>query len=348
MNPSFETAIGWQLSGYADYFPTVSAYSGSKVGRLNAVRSSLGPVNHSSQFIQTVPVTPLLEVNLSAQVRVELIDRAQFWVMATEHNQPGNWHGIAVYDETNISAGGWSLMQFGTYIPTTALIDLSFTLFIPGTTGSAEVWLDDAGADQGGATVAVMGFELALRAMLGTLQANLNSELTAVGNEANDTLTPPAIDAWYCWRREENVVSRAACEVYEVGGTTLDDWNSQVSAWTAGSRLPLRMKHSLEVSVTFANRGLNGQTMRTSEMKVLAMRYVIAIIRTVRNFPDLGQTGRIIAEPGEAVMTFGGSEPDTPPGAMRVTVPFVIETKESSASETVVGGGPRPSAILES
>lgn len=253
----------------------------------------------------------------------------------------------------SLVAGDWTEVTFASItLPCdTPYLGLWLTGPTSGTQGIVRV--DDFTiSNQAGANMAVMGFELPLRAMLATLQANLNTELTHIGNEANDSLTPPAVEKWYCWKVTQQFVDRAICEVYELGGTTLKDWDSQVSAWVVGSRLPLRMEHSMVVAVTFANRGLTiggaARTLKMSEMKVLAIRYATAVLRVVRNTPTLGQAAIVYAEPGEAVITYGeDNPPDAAPGSLRVEVPFRVSVSESSSGETTLNGGVRPSANLE-
>ncbi len=200
-----------------------------------------------------------------------------------------------------------------------------------------------------GAAVAVMGIELPLRALLATLQANLNAELVHVGNEANDSLAPMAVEGWRCWKTQDLAVNRCRVDVYEIGGTTFPDWDEQMSTWLSGQRVPLRHQANLVVAVLFANRGLTptSRTLKMSEMRVLAMRYAVGVVRTIRNTPNLGLAG-IFCEPGEASITYGLDEVDGPPASMRVEVPAVVRVSESSSGETSVGGGTRPSAILES
>lgn len=204
-------------------------------------------------------------------------------------------------------------------------------------------------AGTGGDVLAVMGIELPLRALLATLQASLNTELTHIGSERADGLTPHSIENWYCWKREDLAVNRALVEVYERGGTVFPDWKAQVSTWVVGQRVPLRSEHPLVVAVVFANRGLtpSSRTLKMSEMRILAMRYAAGVVRTVRNTPNLGQGDLLFAEPGEASITYGLDEPDGPPASMRVEIPFTVRVSESSSGETTPGGGTPPSANLE-
>lgn len=211
------------------------------------------------------------------------------------------------------------------------------------------VWyVDDASLFEqlaGEVDMAVMLAELPLRAMLGTMQTYLNTELGYVKNEANDSLDLPAVTHWYCWDRGGPSPDETECEVFIAPGSlTFPYFESNMAAWTTGQRTSMAHSVSVTVRINHANRDL----LKMSELQVRGWRYAAGIFRVVRNVPQLGQAA-IMAMPGSPMVYIRDADPLRPAGqVVTAELTFACDVHEAATGETQVGGGTRPSATLES
>jgi hypothetical protein len=192
------------------------------------------------------------------------------------------------------------------------------------------------------AAMAVMLMELPLRAILATLQASLNTEIGYVNTEANDGISCPSVTTWFCWDREREMPDKAEVSVFEDAGGEIAEWGSLVSN---GQRTPIRTSWTIVVRLAYANRS----QLSTSAMRVIGMRYAAALVRCIRNAPQLGQTTLPVdAEPSTPIVVLERATGTDPKTFGTVEMRVAVTINESPVGETVLGGGTRPSATLES
>lgn len=346
VDPSFETQDpAWVLSGEASY-TTDLAYDGSYSVRLSPSKTSFGPPPRAKsgyvwQYFATTPGSLyVLSGWFYLESEMPTDDRLTIQVDYGD----GQWSYLQTISGT---LGVWVLGNLGTIQATGAITGIRIAARAPATDGSYS-WLIDLFAAELGAGVsdmAVMMAELPLRAMMATLQSFLNTEIAYIDSEAADSLGLPTVTHWYCWDRVMPSPDETECEVFVVPGTVIFPYFVQdLSAWTSGQRTSLKHTVTIGVRINHANR----DALKVSQLQIRGWRYAAAIMRVVRNVPQLGQAA-IMCVPGSPSVYVRGAE-EGRPIAQIVTaeMSFTCDAFETATGETQAGGGTRPSATLES
>jgi len=200
--------------------------------------------------------------------------------------------------------------------------------------------------------MAVMMIERAVRAVIAQLQATLNAEISHVKINAQINLDLPAVTAWRSYDAGVATPDVAEGEVYEIGDGGFWEREAQESLWQGG-RTPVLSEIQMRVAINHANRGnadTNDATLLAHQMASRSRLYLAALVRTLRNDPDVGTFGTIAL----SMRAFRTGQRDvtridaTLRAAGRVEVDFTARLSESSDNETVAGGGALPAATMES
>jgi hypothetical protein len=352
VDPSFEAhAPAWTLGLRAAYVSDESpVYDGIAAVLMNPINSDFGPTRLDAYIRQVLAtsslgetVTPSIWIYKPSGSAGHQDNDFELRISLTSYGDPVMT--VQAFDTLTIPVDLWAKVQAEPFVLPCDTPTLEWRLRFPVTPDVGKsLYVDVASVLSQEANMAVMLMELPLRAILATLQANLSTEIGYVNTEANDGITCPAVTHWYCWDRERAQPEKAEVEVFETGQGELEEWASQVSTWSVGARIPLRSSWIFTVRLNYANRS----ALSTSAMRVLGWRYAAAIMRCLRNVPNLGQS-TIFATPGIPVATLVPTDdPNDVRTFGRVEVQVQVSVHESSVGETVLGGGTRPSAILES
>jgi hypothetical protein len=191
--------------------------------------------------------------------------------------------------------------------------------------------------------MAVMLGELVVRAMLATLQANLNAEIAAIVTERGDSIAMAPVARWFCYDRpDEDSPESVDVEVVESPASFPDYVAKITNSGTA--RAPVDSHIPIVVRLFQANR-----TQKASGvMWVRSKRYEAAIVRTIRNTPQLGisSTAGVLAN---ATSSSSGVPTRSSQGrAGMVEVYVTVQLNETNGGETVASGGVPPACTLES
>lgn len=204
--------------------------------------------------------------------------------------------------------------------------------------------------------MALLGPELARKQVLKYLQDNLNTEIDKIELERNDGLTVPAVDAWFAYERDRSDVDNVRCEVYRQPARAGDTntvvfplWDRNMSNRLSASAA-LNMRCMVEIALSHSNR----DNVDAFEMQDRSDRYAAALIRLIRNDPELGYSGS--AQISTTILRLVVSERKTgagDPGAVdisrvdTVTMLLAIELTEDKDSEGVLDGGNPPTVSAE-
>lgn len=351
VNGSFELVApdgGPQAWTYSDSYVQCQPYGVG--GSLCAQIRSKYPFELGNGGIeQEVTVVPGLEIALTYYLWAFAFTLGELNV---EWSEDGGsiWSPIRVIDYTEMSGLVEPVLYSDAFIPTSSPIKVRWQT-TNGTT-SSYWWLDNClGQAEVVDIMAVLLGEFAVPAMLKTLQDNFATEVSAINTERSDAeVQLSGIERWYCYEREWASPDINECEVYiPPDGISFPRMPAQLSRWAIGQRVPLDSDVEIVVAVNHANRGgVSGATLKRSDMWKLNQRYAAAVLRVVRNIPNLGYANDLVAVP-QRVRTESrrvGNE-DTR-FVDRVEVTFSVSQQESSSGENTPGGGVPPVAVLES
>lgn len=339
----------WTASNcFLYYLSDAPVYDGTFSLAMLPINSSFGPVR------QVASVQQVLTSGVAGQ-----IVSPRLWVYRPSDSE-GHTQNDLRLRISSVPGGSpdMNVQEFGTfYLPTDTWTQVMADAFpLPCNSPTLQWWLNYAPVVNQGKvlhvdlatavlqedTMAVMLMELPLRAILATLQSALNTEIGHVNTEANDGITCPTVTTWFCWDREREMPDKAEVSVFEDAGGEIAEWGSLVSN---GQRTPIRTSWTIVVRLAYANRS----QLSTSAMRVLGMRYAAALVRCIRNAPHLGQTTLPVdAEPSTPIVVLERATGTDPKTFGTVEMRVAVTINESPTGETVLGGGTRPSATLES
>lgn len=193
--------------------------------------------------------------------------------------------------------------------------------------------------------MAVLLAERAVGQVLAALQditSGLSAELSAIAAERADAVTLACPDRWYVSPRAELSHDAVSVEVFS-DVTNFVDQEKRLPAWTFGVREAMPSEVDVVIRLTHANRDL--ATLGT--MRKRTERYMAAVVRVLRNFPQLMDTTGSIrwAQLREARTTTEDSIVDNENRVVvdRLTLTITVNMNEGSAGEGSASGGVPPS-----
>lgn len=319
--------------------------------KLACANLSIGPIEFTSEIQwNTVPVLPGVEYRIKLRAQSTFAGAGTEMLVWWSDSATGGagFSQVGSIYQAILPPGGWRASTSEPFIPSGTAIAIMLTTPIPLINNSGIWYADDVVLE---AEMAVMLSEFSIRAVINYLQANLNTEINHVKNEANLGKDLPAVGAWYAFPRQVPSPDVVAVEVYEQSTTEFPLKERDMSLYAAGSRSRAISRFPAVIALTHANRGdaaNSDATLLESDMAERSRLYAAALYRTIRNNPNVGYVDRIIVWP-LAMKVFAGHQsvdPNTRRVA-RVEYYVTIDQQEDSINETVVGGASLPAITAE-
>jgi len=339
---SFEdNSSAWVFSPGAERVDSFGAFSGTWAARVFSSRVFLGfdpftglplygPWTDQSVY-QDVMVTVGVPTRISTQCR-DLV-ASGFGLFVFEYEDP---IGSTPVEIGTTASYLWVQLK-KTVVPSSGIIRVRARSTHP--SDQASTFLVDLVSIKEVA-MAVLLSERAVGQLLAYFQANLASELSAIESERGDSLSLPAPDAWWDEERKTFITRECEVEVWNVGGS-FPHFERDISAWIAGTRMPLASETEVKIRITHANR-----TQLTSrQMGLRSERYVAALIRLLRNNPKLAIDEIQYVRPLRFAVREDDREfaDDTRVSVQSVTIDATVKMYESSTGEATASGGVPPS-----
>jgi len=168
-------------------------------------------------------------------------------------------------------------------------------LVLPGGSSQVSVYIDDATVksteDQ---EMAYIGPELAISAMLDMIQDNITTELAEIKTERNDNLDFPATVPDAVFNRPAAAFVGSVLQLEVFSDQTLFPFiDRDLTTWLASSPR-VTSEVPLIVRLRFANRGASA--LSVVNMAKITQRYAAALVRMIRNDPELANGGSPMVE----------------------------------------------------
>ncbi len=331
INPGFELATGWTLTGEAAY-STAQARTGVQSAKLFSQYSAFGPISLFSRFVQTVPTVAGFTYPF------------RFWLRGGGSSRMTFRAKIDGSIKLSVVGGDipdWTFEDFS-FVASGTTAEAEFEAIVnTNLNGSATWYVDDSAV--GEEAVARIGSEFPVRALMKTLYDNLNAELTHVTTERGDSKPLPAVENWYAFPRPAMSPDHCEVEVYETG---LRFQNAPYhlarhAAAAVGTRAGWEIECPCMVALNFANREEAG----AGDLYNRGRRYQDAILRVISDRPQLGynELTTVLGAPGIRAVPLA----DTTRVGIRVECPVLVRASESSTGETTASGGVPPASVLE-
>ena len=330
INPGFELATGWTVLGEGQY-SDIQAHAGIQSASLFTLYSSFGPLSQFSEFKQTVATVAGFTYPF------------RFWLFGGGSANRSFRAWVDGVSKLLISGGNlteWTFEDFS-FVASGPTAEVKFEAFVGApVNGSATWYVDDAAVGEE-AALARIGSELPVRALMSTLYANVNAELTGIASERGDSKPLPAVESWYTFPRGKISPDHCEIEIYETNITKPMTRLDLSRSLGAGTRTPWELEVEVLVALNFANR----EEASAGDLFNRGRRYMDAIMRVIHDNPTLGQPTLVARMDRPRIM----QRPleDTTRVAVRVECPVSISVQESSSGEMTASGGVPPASVLE-
>jgi hypothetical protein len=182
--------------------------------------------------------------------------------------------------------------------------------------------------------MAYQGPERATMALISRLNSSLAATLAEIKSERADNLTVPTPDRWTDERQDAVICQKAQIEVYETRGR-MDYANGEWSTWGTGTAAAVTTICNVTVRLSWFMR--EGET--RPQMRRMGRRYLQALIRICRDYPDLDDRVEWI-KPGDWDLrpVDAQSEDGKRSKLGQLTLETEIKVSETASNEGVAGG----------
>ena len=192
--------------------------------------------------------------------------------------------------------------------------------------------------------MAYQGPELATMALISRLNSSLATELAAIKAERGDSFDVPTPDRWTDERQTSVICNTAQIEVFEERGS-FPHVGREWSSWDGTAAALVTTDCALVVLISWLMR--SGES--RAEMHRIGRRYLQALVRICRDYPDLGgQVQHVMPTGWDLRPVEGASEDGTRTKLGQLKLELTIQVSETAADEGGAGTAPpvSPGATL--